>query len=314
MRRLPPKIGHFVRHPKSVMVLLLAALAVAGSAALARADDARPGPPLSSTAETVYAAARPHLLQIRTIVEAAGRQYVIGSGFVVSVDGLAITNYHVVSQYALEPQTYRLEYALADGSTGKLDLLAIDVGNYLAVVRLDRKDESYFRFDRRAETGGPQKGERLFSMGNPNLIVNTAPALAAIAGAVQSTVVSAAFLGLVVLLVRRLPRSWMVWPAGAIALFAQLPLDIRTPGEFALQYGLALATVAASVAFCIWFGRTNYLAYALVFWALALRGPLAELFGTPIASLQVQGWFVAAALAAAVIWAVGPALGRKAEA
>ena len=156
--------------------------------------------------------------------------------------------------------------------------------------------------------------QALFSMGTPNLIVNTAPALAAIAGAVQSTVVSAAFLGLVVLILRRLPRSWMVWPAGAIALFVQLPLDIRTPGEFALQYGLALATAAASVAFCIWFGRTNYLAYALVFWALALRGPLAELFGTPIASLQVQGWIVAAALAATVIWAVAPALGRKTEA
>jgi S1-C subfamily serine protease len=167
MRRLPRKIGHFVRHPKGVTVFFLAALAIAASGASGRADDLRPAAALSSTAETVYAAARPHLLQIRTIVEAAGRQYVIGSGFLVSNDGLAITNYHVVSQYALEPQTYRLEYALADGSKGKLDLLAIDVGNDLAVVRLDRTSDGFFRFDPRAETGGPQKGERLFSMGNP---------------------------------------------------------------------------------------------------------------------------------------------------
>ncbi len=148
--------------------MLLAALAVAGGLAAARADEPRAAPaPLSSTAETVYAAARPRLLQIRTIVDAAGRQYEIGSGFLVSDDGLAITNYHVVSQYALEPQTYRLDYARADGSKGKLDLLAIDVANDLAVVRIDTKGGGFFRFDPRAETGGPQKGERLFSMGNP---------------------------------------------------------------------------------------------------------------------------------------------------
>ena len=157
-----------MRHPKSVTVLLWAALAVTGSVPVANAADLpAAASQLSSTAETVWAAARPRLLQIRTIVEAAGRQYVIGSGFLVSDDGLAVTNYHVVSQYALEPQTYRLDYAMADGSKGKLELLAIDVANDLAVVQLDRKSEGHFRFDERAQTGGPQKGERLFSMGNP---------------------------------------------------------------------------------------------------------------------------------------------------
>ena len=45
--------------------------------------------PLSATGEGIYAAARPQLLQIRTLVEAAGRQSSIGSGFLVSADGLA---------------------------------------------------------------------------------------------------------------------------------------------------------------------------------------------------------------------------------
>jgi hypothetical protein len=152
-----------------VRVLLLGAIALAGGSGVASAAEAPSvsAGSLSSRAETVWASTRPLLLQIRTIVEAAGRQYVIGSGFLVSADGLAITNYHVVSQYALEPQTYRLEYALADGSKGKLELVAIDVGNDVAVVRLDRKGAGYLRFDQRAKTGGPQRGERLFSMGNP---------------------------------------------------------------------------------------------------------------------------------------------------
>ncbi len=154
---------------KIATVFFLAALALARALTAAGADEMPPPADLalSSTAETVYAQARPRLLQIRTLVAAAGRQSVIGSGFVVSPDGLAITNYHVVSQYALEPQTYRLEYAMADGAHGKLDLMAIDVANDLAVVRLDRRDPDYFRFADRAIAGDLPKGERLFSMGNP---------------------------------------------------------------------------------------------------------------------------------------------------
>jgi S1-C subfamily serine protease len=123
--------------------------------------------PLSSAAEAVYAEARPRLLQIRTLVQSAGGQTTLGSGFVVSPRGFALTNYHVVSQYALEPSTYRLEYVAADGSTGPLKLHAIDVANDLAVVQLDRTGMPFFTFDDRAVKGVLPKGERLFAMGNP---------------------------------------------------------------------------------------------------------------------------------------------------
>ena len=124
-------------------------------------------PPVSAAAEGIYAATRPSLLQIRTLVEAAGRQSSIGSGFLVAADGLAITNYHVVSQYALEPKTYRLEFARPDGTQGPLTLLAIDIANDLAVVRLPGADLPHLAFDPVAVSGESPRGERVYAMGNP---------------------------------------------------------------------------------------------------------------------------------------------------
>jgi serine protease Do len=144
----------------AIRLLLIAAAMVNGCMAWAAE-----GP--SSGAEAIYATAPPRLLQIRTLVADAGRQTSIGSGFLVSPDGLAITNYHVVSQVALEPKTYRLEYTGADGSHGDVSLLGIDLANDLAVVRLDKHDAPFFDFDQTAITGALPKGERLYSMGNP---------------------------------------------------------------------------------------------------------------------------------------------------
>jgi serine protease Do len=149
-------VAHIVR----VLLPLLVMTAI-GDAAVQAAPNA------STAAEAIYATAPPRLLQIRTLVADAGRQTSIGSGFLVSADGLAITNYHVVAQVALEPNTYRLEYAAADGSHGEVVLLAVDLNNDLAIIRLDKHDAPFFAFDGAAMAGDPPKGERLYSMGNP---------------------------------------------------------------------------------------------------------------------------------------------------
>jgi serine protease Do len=120
-----------------------------------------------SAAERIYAAAPARLLQFRTLVAGAERQSSTGSGFLVTADGLAITNYHVVSQVALDPNTYRLEYTAADGNRGEAKLLAVDLANDLAVVGLDKRDAPFFAFDEAAMAHGLAKGERLYSMGNP---------------------------------------------------------------------------------------------------------------------------------------------------
>lgn len=159
-------------HRSGLARLCAAALGLIAESACAQAlpPSATPAPapaPVSAAAEGIYAATRPSLLQIRTLVEAAGRQSSIGSGFLVGADGLAITNYHVVSQYALEPKTYRLEFARPDGTQGALTLLAIDIANDLAVVRLEGADLPHLDFDATAVSGELPRGERVYAMGNP---------------------------------------------------------------------------------------------------------------------------------------------------
>lgn len=150
----------------AALALLFAPLS---HAQLAVPVDAAPAAdaPVSAAGERVYASARESLLQIRTIVAAANRQSSIGSGFLVDVGGLAITNYHVVSQYALEPKTYRLEYIRPDGGKGALSLLAIDVAADLAVVRVDGADLPHLQFEPRVLAGELPRGERVWAMGNP---------------------------------------------------------------------------------------------------------------------------------------------------
>lgn len=150
--------------------LPLLAAVLAASIALAQPKPATPAveaAPMSSTAERVYEATRPRILQVRTLLQAAGRQTSIGSGFVVSADGMAITNYHVVSRFALDPKTYRLEFLAPDGAKGALKLIAFDLAHDLAVVKLDRAEMPFLEFDRRALAGRLPKGERIFAMGNP---------------------------------------------------------------------------------------------------------------------------------------------------
>lgn len=150
--------------------LLLLAAVLASSIAMAQpaaSPTAAEPPPMSSTAERVYEKTRPRILQIRTLLQAAGRQTSIGSGFVVGADGLAITNYHVVSRFALDPKTYRLEFLAPDGARGPLKLIAFDLAHDLAVVKLERAEMPFLEFDARALAGRLPKGERIFAMGNP---------------------------------------------------------------------------------------------------------------------------------------------------
>jgi serine protease Do len=125
--------------------------------------------PVSSSAQRLYEQGRPQLVQVRTLLSGQGSQASVGSGFVVGQDGLIVTNYHVVSQKALQPERYRLMYAGADGRQGALELLAFDAAHDLAVVRPAKVPAAapVVGMAFRPRANPMNKGEHIYSLGNP---------------------------------------------------------------------------------------------------------------------------------------------------
>lgn len=129
--------------------------------------------PVSDSAQRLYQAARTKLLQVRTLLKDQGSQASVGSGFLVSAEGHIITNYHVVSQAALQPKRYRLSYSMAQGEPdeqGGLELLAFDVLHDLALVRMAKPPPNLVSrgvLSFRPVQQPLGKGERIYSLGNP---------------------------------------------------------------------------------------------------------------------------------------------------
>jgi len=178
MGRMPIPFARGLKARFVAVVPLLAALCLAPGAAIAQpkpplapavaASAAEPAAPVSLSAQRLYERSRAKLVQIRTLLKSQSSQASVGSGFLVSDDGLLMTNYHVISQMALQPERYRLVYTTADGKEGALELLAIDVVHDLALVRAkpgELATRGHLNF--RPQSQPLNKGERIYSLGNP---------------------------------------------------------------------------------------------------------------------------------------------------
>jgi serine protease Do len=140
-----------------------------GASAQAPPQPVQVQPPVSASAQRVYDEARAQLLQVRTLLKGQDSQASVGSGFLVSDAGHILTNYHVVSQAALQPERYRLVYSALDRSEGALQILAFDAIHDLALVK-PASPTALVRH--RPLTFHPRdlplaQGERIYSLGNP---------------------------------------------------------------------------------------------------------------------------------------------------
>lgn len=94
--------------------------------------------PSNASAVKILDGLRSIIAKVVSLSTASGTETSSGTGFVAGDRNFLVTNYHVVSDVALHPTQYRLEYQANDGSKGALDLVALDVVNDLAVLRLSK--------------------------------------------------------------------------------------------------------------------------------------------------------------------------------
>ena len=141
---------------------LFAATSLACPAAAQKLPAAAEKPPVSAQARSLYEKTRDSVAQVRVLLGASDSHSATGTGFVVG-RGLILTNYHVVSDKAFEPDIYRLEFVLPGGRRGPLEIVAVDVLHDLAVVRGDTGDIRALAF----RDASLQKGDKGFSLGYP---------------------------------------------------------------------------------------------------------------------------------------------------
>ena len=115
-------------------------------------------------AKTLFDQFATRIYQVRIIARASGKQTGLGSGFIANEQGLLVSNYHVIADYAQRPQQFALEYLAHDGSSGDLVLVDLDVVNDLALLRLDNKPPDHLEL----ADALPAHGERIYSIGNPH--------------------------------------------------------------------------------------------------------------------------------------------------
>jgi len=123
-----------------------------------------PAPAGPDQAQVLFDNAKDKVLKIRVVLNATQSQASVGSGFLVSADGLVVTNFHVVSGYLQRPADYTVEFTRHDGTRGPLKLINVDVVHDLALLRMPGERSRHFRMASRAMA----KGERGFSIGNPH--------------------------------------------------------------------------------------------------------------------------------------------------
>ncbi|MGV7209880.1 serine protease [Oxalobacteraceae bacterium A2-2] len=142
-----------------------AAPAAASPGSNAAQGDSAPLPPPSSSAQHLYAAAKNDILQVRSLLKSGRTQSSVGSGFLIGTSNLVVTNYHVVSQFALDPDTYVGEWVDTGGQRGNVELLAVDVLHDLAVLRVSRNGTGFFKMPE--HLAQLSQGQYLYSLGNP---------------------------------------------------------------------------------------------------------------------------------------------------
>ena len=121
---------------------------------------------IQEDARRLFDGVRSRIYQIRSVTKDGEADSSTGSGFLVGDDGLIATNWHVIDDYVLEPDTYRLEARRTDGKRIPVRVVAIDSLNDLALLRADGETATALELTELP----PEKGEKGFAFGDPKRV------------------------------------------------------------------------------------------------------------------------------------------------
>lgn len=115
----------------------------------------------------LFESLQPGLYTVEVVDRISNNKNAQGSGFIVTEDGVLATNYHVVSEFVLDPDRYSLRYRDAGGETGPLEVLDVDVLHDLALVRFTNGAPQDAPQPFALAESEPRMGETLLALGNP---------------------------------------------------------------------------------------------------------------------------------------------------
>ena len=121
-------------------------------------------PQAAATSESAYARLKPSLFTIEIHSGNREAKSSLGSGYLVSVDGLIATNYHVVAAFIRDPVRNQLR-ARSESGELPLSLVQFDLVNDIALVRAAGVGGAGRPLTLAASP--PAVGERIISFGNP---------------------------------------------------------------------------------------------------------------------------------------------------
>lgn len=118
---------------------------------------------ITGKAEQIFEKNQHSVFQIQVIDTLSREKSTIGSGFIVSKEGLIATNYHVISDVLDDPENHHIEYHRAGKKEGQLIIMAIDIVHDLALLKTNERVKKPVTLS----TAKLEKGAQVFPIGNP---------------------------------------------------------------------------------------------------------------------------------------------------
>jgi membrane protease YdiL (CAAX protease family) len=138
----------------------------------------------------------------------------------------------------------------------------------------------------------------------PESLNTLAPGVTVWLSALRSAVLGAAFVSVLVYIVRRgvERRAWWLWLGAALLVAGLGPNDAHSLGEYLVGWVIKFVALAATVGIVAAFFRSNVLAYVAAGFSVPLAQPLVQMLSEPLGFLRWNGVLLAVLAVAVLAW------------